>query len=495
MQPNHYIHPSPLSIDQIAEIIENKSPLALSDESVTAIKTCRAFLENKLATEKVPFYGINTGFGSLCDIRIKDETLHELQENLVKSHAAGLGDEVPQEVVRIMLLLKIHSLSLGYSGVRMETVNLLKEFYNHDILPVIFQLGSLGASGDLAPLAHLSLPLLGLGEVNNKGKRMASAEALKNAGLKPTNLAAKEGLALLNGTQFSTAYAVWSLMQSKRIVEAANHTAALSLDVFNCHTSPFDKRLHVIRPHHGQLEVAKTVRQLREQSKIAVGEKDHVQDPYAFRCIPQVHGASLDALQHVEKVITTELNSVTDNPTIFKDSDAIISGGNFHAQPVALVLDYMGIALSELGSISERRVFQLMTGQRNLPTYLTPEPGLNSGLMIAQYTAASIASQNKQLCTPASVDSIVSSNGQEDHVSMAANAATKTYRIVHNIWRLVAIEWMCAAQALDFRRPLVSSPTLENLQKDYRKVVPMLESDRIIHDDMEKTMAWIQRTF
>ncbi|MCB0663830.1 MAG: aromatic amino acid lyase, partial [Saprospiraceae bacterium] len=364
MQPNHYIHPSPLGIDQIAEIIENKSPLALSDESIHAITKCRAFLENKLATEKVPFYGINTGFGSLCDIRIKDETLHQLQENLVKSHAAGSGDEVPQEVVRIMLLLKIHSLSLGYSGVRLETVELLKEFYNRDILPVIFQLGSLGASGDLAPLAHMSLPLLGLGEVNYKGQRMPAAEALKDAGLKPTNLAAKEGLALLNGTQFSTGYSVWCLIQSKRIVKAANHTAALSLDAFNCHTSPFDKRLHTIRPHFGQLETAKSIRQLRDLSKIAQSEKNHVQDPYAFRCIPQVHGASLDAIQHVEKVITTELNSVTDNPTIFPDSDGILSGGNFHAQPVALALDYLGIALSEFGSISERRVFQFMTGQR-----------------------------------------------------------------------------------------------------------------------------------
>jgi histidine ammonia-lyase len=495
MQPNHYIHPSPLSISQIAEIIDKKSPLELSEESIAAITNCRSFLENKLATEKVPFYGINTGFGSLCDIRIKDETLHQLQENLVKSHAAGSGDEVPQEVVKIMLLLKIHSLSLGYSGVRLETVQLLKEFYNRDILPVIYQLGSLGASGDLAPLAHLSLPLLGLGEVNYKGKRVPSAEALKDAGLTSTDLAAKEGLALLNGTQFSTGYSVWSLIQARKMAKAALNTAALSLEAFNCHTSPFDERLHVIRPHKGQLDTAQSIRELREGSKIASGEKHSVQDPYAFRCIPQVLGASFDALDHVERVVTTEMNSVTDNPTIFPDSDGILSGGNFHAQPIALVLDYLGMALAEIGSISERRVFQLMMGQRELPAYLTPEPGINSGLMIAQYTAASIVSQNKQLCTPASVDSIVSSNGQEDHVSMAANAATKTYRIVQNLWRLISIEWMCAAQALEFRKPVPTAAKLEKLHQDYRKVVPMLESDRVIHDDMEKTRIWMESTF
>jgi histidine ammonia-lyase len=428
----------------------------------------------------------------LHNIRISPSETEELQENLVKSHACGAGEPVPEKVIRLMLLLKIQSLAAGHSGVRVALVDRLITFFNEGIHPVIFQQGSLGASGDLAPLAHLSLPLLGLGEVYWQGQRRPSQEVLQALGLSPLRLQAKEGLALLNGTQFSTAYGVWALLRGSRLLRFASLVSALSADVFDCHRSPFDERIHQLRPHPGQLRVARQLRELRRDSILAKSHKTHVQDPYAFRCIPQVHGASWDAAAHVEQVITTELNAVTDNPNIFPKSDAILSGGNFHAQPVALVLDYLAIALAELGNISERRTYQLISGQRGLPAFLTPKAGLHSGLMIPQYTAASIVSQNKQLCTPASVDSIVSSNGQEDHVSMAANAGTKLYRIARNVTTILAIEWFTAAQALEFRRPLRSSTILENLINEYRQRVPALQGDRVFHDDIRITIEFLE---
>ncbi len=492
MQSYHSISPEHLSIERVTEVITSGLSLDFSKESEYLIEANRRFLENKLKNSNQNFYGINTGFGSLCDIRISNDELEQLQENLVKSHAAGVGEEVPQEIIKIMLLLKIQSLALGHSGIRMVTIKMLADFFNLDIIPVVYQLGSLGASGDLAPLAHLSLPLIGLGEVYFKGERMAAPNALKAASLQPIKLQAKEGLALLNGTQFSAAYGVWCLSEMKRWFEIANLCAALSMEAFNCHTSPFDERLQKIRPHEGQLKVAERIRDLRANSPIAEKEKIHVQDPYAFRCVPQVHGATWGVLSHVEQVFLTEINSATDNPVIFHETDAILSGGNFHAQPLALALDYFGIGVSELGNISERRTFQLISGLRGLPAFLIRQPGLHSGLMIAQYTAASVVSQNKQLCTPASVDSIVSSNGQEDHVSMAANAATKSYRIVQNLKQVLAIEWMTAAQALEFRRPELSSPKLESILSAYRKIVPALESDRVISTDIEKTVNFLQ---
>ncbi|MEK7255787.1 MAG: histidine ammonia-lyase, partial [Bacteroidota bacterium] len=429
----------------------------------------------------------NTGFGALCNVRIENHELEQLQLNLVMSHACGMGEEAPQEIVRLMLLLKIQGLSLGYSGVRVETVQRLVDFFNHDILPVIFQQGSLGASGDLAPLAHLSLPLLGLGEVRWRGERIPAKDVLEKMNWRPIRLQSKEGLALLNGTQFCAAYATWCLLEGKRLLDLANLCAALSLDAFDCRLSPFEEILHKIRPHRGQLAVAEVIRNLLNDSEIAASKKTNVQDPYSFRCVPQVHGASFDALAHVENVVATEINSVTDNPTIFPMEDAILSGGNFHAQPLALALDYLAIALAEIGSISERRTFQLISGQRGLPPFLVKNGGLNSGLMIPQYTAASIVSQNKQLCTPASVDSIVSSNGQEDHVSMGANAATKAWRVVKNLERVLAIEFLTAAQAMEFRRPGRTSQVLERMLENYRKVVPSLEHDRVLSKDMEET--------
>ncbi len=492
MKKTHFIHPDYLELDKIREITANNYSLALSDESRSRIAHCRAYLEKKLAESDAAFYGINTGFGSLCNVQISKSEIEQLQHNLVQSHACGTGDEVPQEVVRIMMLLKIQSLSYGFSGVRTELVERLIQYYNEGLLPVIYQQGSLGASGDLAPLAHLSLALVGLGEVNFRGKRQPSIQALQQLGLGPLHLQAKEGLALLNGTQFSTSYAVWSLIKAEKLFDTASHCAALSLEVFNCHSSPFEVHLHQIRPHEGQQKVAATIRQLRDNSPLFQLDRDQVQDPYAFRCIPQVHGASWDALQYVKKVVLTEVNSVTDNPNIFPDEDLILSGGNFHAQPIALALDHLAIALAELGSISERRVYQLISGTRGLPAFLVKLPGLHSGLMIPQYTAASIVSQNKQLCTPASVDSIVSSNGQEDHVSMAANAATKAYRVVNNLETLLAIEWMTAAQALSFRRPLRTAEKLEQMVEKYRVEVPVLEEDRILSEDIHKTIDFIR---
>ncbi len=492
MHEHHHISPEILTLDHLAKILSTRLPLILSPQAEEAIAACRLFLEEKIASGDQLHYGINTGFGSLCNVAIPNSQIEELQENLVRSHAAGAGDPVPLDVVRIMLLLKIQSLSYGHSGVRVAVVQRLIDFYNADILPEIFQLGSLGASGDLAPLAHLSLPLIGEGFVWQNGLRRPAAEVLAQMGWQPLRFQAKEALALLNGTQFSTAYGVWAMLEARRLEQVALFNAALGFDAFNCHRSPLDSRIHAVRPHKGQIASAAAILRWLEGSPIANIEKTSVQDPYAFRCVPQVHGASSDTFDYAQQVLETEMNAVTDNPNIFPDDDLIVSGGNFHAQPIALALDFMAIALAELGSISERRVYQLISGQRGLPAFLTPEPGLHSGLMIAQYTAASIASQNKGLCMPASVDSIVSCNGQEDHVSMAANAGTKLYRVVQNLERLLAIELLTAAQALEFRRPHRSSAPIEAVVAHYRKVVPKITTDRIIHYDMEQTIQFLR---
>ena len=466
--------------------------LTLSPEAVARIEKARTYLDQKITDTDRAFYGINTGFGSLCDVSISPEHLAELQINLVRSHSVGTGDLMPIELVRIMVILKIQSLAYGHSGVSIEVCQRLLDCLNADILPVIFEVGSLGASGDLAPLAHLSLMLIGEGDVWHHGTRRTCAEVLHQLDWQPITLQPKDGLALLNGTQFSTAYAVWCAHQADRLWQWAALIAAASADAFDCRTEPFDKRLHKIRPHEGQKIAAKAIRNHLKGSEMAAQTKKHVQDPYAFRCIPQVHGASYDTIAHVSRVMHTEINAVTDNPNIFPDDDAILSGGNFHAQPVALAADFLAIALAEIGSISERRTYQLIGGKRGLPVFLTPNAGLHSGLMIAQYTAAALASQNKQLCTPASVDSIVSCNGQEDHVSMAANAATKCRRVVQNTERLLAIELLCAMQGLDFRRPLRSSETIENLHAAFRRLVPTLTNDRIIHNDLEASIKFLQ---
>jgi histidine ammonia-lyase len=472
--------PEHISIDTIKSWSDK---LELSADAVNRIATNRAYLEDILKGGKT-YYGINTGFGSLCNVRVESDELAQLQENLVCSHACGMGDEVPEDVVRLMLLLKVHGLSQGYSGVRTEIVQRLADFYNLGIHPVIFELGSLGASGDLAPLAHLSLPLFGRGKVRYKGVVREAADVLKEVGLEPTPLSAKEGLALLNGTQFMSSYGTWALMASKRLSVWADVIGALSADGFSAKSEPFRHSIHRVRPHKGQIDTAARMLQLLQGSGIQQLEKTQVQDPYSFRCIPQVHGATKDVIDTVTRVVETEINSVTDNPIVFHDEDAIVSGGNFHGQPMALHLDFLAIAMAELANISERRTYLLISGQRNLPPFLAPDAGLNSGFMIAQYTAAAIVSANKQLCTPASVDSIVSSNGQEDHVSMGANAATKLYKVIKNVQRVLAIELLTAAQAIDMRRPAQTSAALEHVYEALRAEISFMDKDRLLHDDL-----------
>lgn len=488
----HYISSDILDLADIKKILENQYKLGLSEEAKLNINKCREYLINKMADNDTPVYGINTGFGSLCNVKINTENLSQLQENLVMSHACGTGSLVPKPIVKLMLLLKIQSLSYGYSGVQLETVERLVDFYNHDILPVIYTQGSLGASGDLAPLAHLSLPLIGRGEVYWGGERLASQKILEKFNWQPITLRAKEGLALLNGTQFMTAYGVYCLLKSYKLSYMADLIGAISVDAFDCNMSPFNALVHLVRPHRGQIKTAERILEILEGSEIGASEKKNVQDPYSFRCIPQVHGASKDTLQFVHKTFKTEMNSVTDNPNVFVKEDVIISGGNFHGQPLALALDYLAIAMAELGNISERRTYQLVSGLRELPAFLVNNPGLDSGFMIPQYTAASVVSQNKQLATPASVDSIVSSNGQEDHVSMGANAATKCLQVIENLETILAIELMNASQALHYREPKRSSPVVESFLKPYRSVVPFMEKDRVLAEDIHTSISFLQ---
>ena len=488
----HHLSSERLTIAGLKEILDSGKPVALSEELRRRIVRCREYLDRKIKDSDQPVYGITTGFGSLCDISVGGDELSQLQRNLVMSHSCGTGEQVPSEIVRLMLLLKIRSLSYGYSGVRLETVERLIDFYNNGILPVVYRQGSLGASGDLAPLAHLSLPLLGLGEVEHDGRRRPSAEVLEEFGWKPLELQSKEGLALLNGTQFMSAYGVQAVIDARRLSDWADRIGALSLDAFDGRIEPFYDEVHVIRAHPGQLATARAVRSLLEGSELIRRPKKHVQDPYSFRCMPQVHGATKDTIDYVAGVLETEINSPTDNPTIFPDEDMIISAGNFHGQPIALAMDFLAIALAELGSISERRIYKLISGSRGLPHFLVANPGLNSGFMIPQYTAASIVSQSKGLCMPASVDSIPSSQGQEDHVSMGANAATKLRRVVLNTERVLAIELFNAAQALEFRRPARTSQALESLVADYRRRVPFIDNDTVMYPYIEASVQFLR---
>jgi histidine ammonia-lyase len=482
---HHELCPTkPLTLNTLGHLLRELPLISISAEAKKRVTDSHEKLQLLAATANRPIYGVNTGFGDLKNERISNEQLGQLQSNLVMSHACGTGDPIPVEVVRLMILLKIQGMIHGNSGVQLETVELLVAFWNNHILPVIYEQGSLGASGDLAPLAHLALPLIGKGEVNMYGTVRPAADVLAENNLKPVQLKAKEGLAILNGTQFMSAWGCWSLLRGKNLLEAADVIAALSLDAFDGLKEPFDPRLHDIRPHPGQISVASRMLDLLEKSPIANksrATKHDVQDPYSFRCIPQVHGASRDAFAYAERVFLTEINSVTDNPTFFPRDNEILSGGNFHGQPLALALDFLAIALAEIANISERRTYLLIAGKRGLPSMLVANAGLNSGFMIPQYTAASIVSQNKQLCTPASVDSIVSSNGQEDHVSMGANAATKCARVVRNVERVLGIEIFTAAQALDFRMKnenLLSSAPIMKVHTNLRQLVGFMEQDQ-----------------
>lgn len=490
----HQVSSKTLTLQDLKAILSDNITLELSEEARQKIVNCREYLDKKLKDTTDPVYGINTGFGSLYNRYISNDQLTRLQENLVKSHACGTGEAVPREIVRLMLFLKIQSLSYGYSGVQLATVQRLADMFNANVLPRVFEMGSLGASGDLAPLAHLSLPLIGLGEVYYDGQVLPAETVNKKFNWPPIAFQAKEGLALLNGTQFMSAYGIWCVIHAHRLLRLANIIGALSLDAFDGRIEPFLPQVHRIRAQRGQTIVAAEVFELLQGSELIRMPKKHVQDPYSFRCIPQVHGASADAIGYATDIMLTEINSVTDNPNVFPEEDLIISGGNFHGQPLALALDFLTIALAELGNISERRTYQLISGARELPNYLVANPGINSGLMIPQYTAAALVSQNKQLSTPASVDSIVSSNGQEDHVSMGANAATKARRVVNNLYSILAIELITAAQALAFRRPLKTSPTLEHFVDTFRQSVPFIEDDRVLHIDIQKAENFL-RTF
>ena len=486
----HYINSTPLDLSKIQEIISLDVKLALSETAIQKIKKCRSFLDVKTKSISKPIYGINTGFGALYNVKIKDNNLQKLQENLVMSHACGTGDEVPKEIVKLMILFKVQALSYGHSGVQLATVNRLIDFYNNDIIPVIYTQGSLGASGDLSPLAHLSLPLIGLGKVYYKGEIISSEELLKVFSWDKISLQSKEGLALLNGTQFMSANGIHCLLKAHKLSYLADLIGTISLEGFDGRIEPFNELIHFARPHNGQIKTAQRIKDFLEESELIVQEKQHVQDPYSFRCMPQVHGATKDTIRFVTKTFLTEINSVTDNPNIFVDEDEIISGGNFHGQPLALGLDFLAIALAELGNISERRTYQLVSGHRHLPPFLISNPGLNSGFMIPQYTAASIVSQNKQYATPASVDSIESSNGQEDHVSMGANAATKCKKIVDNLQSIFAIELFTASQALSFGNGK-SSPFLESIMSLFRQEVTIVEEDRVLHDDIVNASEFI----
>lgn len=488
----HKISAEHLSIEQIGEIVYGGYKIELSDDAQRRISECRKYLDKKIEESTVPIYGVTTGFGSLCNVSIGSDYLAQLQINLMMSHACGTGDRVPNDIVKIMLLLKIQSLSYGFSGCQLATVNRLIDFFNNDVYPIVYMQGSLGASGDLVPLAHLSLPLVGLGEVEYKGKVLTSVELLKKFKWQPIQLASKEGLALLNGTQNMGAFAVWSLLQSQRLSKWADKIAAMSLDAYYGLTAPFTDAVHQVRPHKGQIVTAARMRELLEGSEIIEKPKSYVQDPYSFRCIPQVHGTVKDTIEYVRSVVDVEVNSATDNPTVCPDEDLIISAGNFHGEPIAMPMDFLAIALCELANISERRIYKLVSGTRGLPSFLVANPGVNSGFMIPQYTAASIVSLNKTLSTPSSVDSIPSSQGQEDHVSMGANAAIKLYKVVLNTERVLAIELFNAAQALDFRRPLKSSPAVEAIHAAYRKVVPFIVDDEVMYPHIAQSIEFLK---
>ena len=482
-----------LTFELIERIINENLKLELSAEAKERIQKCRDYLDKKAVESEVPLYGITTGFGSLCNHTISPEDLSTLQENLVKSHACSVGQEVPPVIVKLMFLLKAHALSLGHSGVQVITVQRIIDFFNNDVMPIVYDRGSLGASGDLAPLANLFLPLIGVGDVYYKGKRCEAIAVLDEFGWEPVKLQSKEGLALLNGTQFMSANGVYAIIRARRIMKGADMIGALSLEAFDGRIDPFMDCIQQMRPHKGQIETGEAFRKLLDGSELIARPKKHVQDPYSFRCIPQVHGATKDAIRYVSSVLLTEINSVTDNPTIFPEEDLIISGGNFHGQPLAISYDFLAIALAELGNISERRVAQLIMGFRGLPEFLVAEPGLNSGFMIPQYAAASMVSQNKMYCFAASSDSIVSSNGQEDHVSMGANAATKLYKIMDNLEHILAIELMNAAQGLDFSRPTKTSPLLEHFMTAYRQEVPFVKEDIVMYKEIHKTVAFLKR--
>lgn len=483
------IDQQPLSPGMILDIMEHQRPVQLAHQAVNQVIISRQHVDHLVQGHDL-VYGINTGFGPLCTTRISPAESRQLQENLLRSHSVGVGEPVPKRMSKIMLLLKIKALSQGFSGVSLEVIERLIWHFNQDLIPVVPQQGSVGASGDLAPLSHLFLPIIGEGLLWQDDRPVPAKTIMAEHDLPPLVLGPKDSLALINGTQFMTAYGLEIVFRLHQCLAQADLIAALMIDGLKGSVSPFDPRLHAIRPHDSSAFVAAKVYGWLNQSPILHSHAhcDRVQDPYSLRCVPQVHGASWHAWKHLKEAIVTEINSVTDNPIIL-DEQTAISGGNFHGQLIALPLDYAALAAAELGNISDRRIYLSMDGKlEGLPKLLMTKTGLNSGFMILQYTSAALASENKSLCFPASADSIPTSLGQEDHVSMGSIAGRKTLRIIENLEHILAIELICAAQALEFRRPLKSTPIMEAIFECLREVVPFAEVDRIYADDIQN--AW-----
>ena len=498
-------HPPPLSLgdtrltlDDVWQVAIERRSVSLADSAMQRVVRVRAEIDGWLGPDAPDVYGVNTGFGALAEVRVPTEDLARLQLNLVRSHATGVGQPFSRPITRAMMLLRANVLVLGTSGVRPEVPTLLVEMLNRDVVPVVPEKGSVGASGDLAPLAHLALVLVGEGEAFFGGERLTGAEALRRAGLKPIALAAKEGLALINGTQAMTADAALSLVRARRLCDTADIAGAQSLDALKGTARAFDARIHAMRPHPGQALSAAHLRRLTAGSQIADSHLDcgKVQDPYSLRCMPQVHGASRDVIAYCAEVVERECNAATDNPLAFETETGLelLSGGNFHGQPVAFAADFLAIALAELANISERRIEQLVNPalSSGLPPFLAPNSGLNSGFMIAQVTAAALVSENKGLCHPASVDSIPSSANREDHVSMGTIAARKARAVLEHVETVLAIEVLCGAQGIDLRRPLRSSPAIEAVHARLRTEVAPMMDDRVLHPDIEVALSLVR---
>lgn len=480
-----------LTVEQVASVaIDGPSSVAITidPEARHRMQRSRDVVERWVAEGRV-IYGVTTGFGEFANVSIGRDQLEELQANLIRSHAVGAGEPMAREMIRGMLLLRINALACGYSGIRPETVDTLLAMLRHDLLPFVPEQGSVGSSGDLVPLAHIALGLMGEGDVWMDGSLVPAGEALSAKGIEPVVLRAKEGLALINGTQMMTSYGSVALARLKRLLRVADVVAALSVEALRGTDRAYSAPLHRARPHPGQLQVARNLTRLMEGSEIRESHRDfddRVQDAYSLRCIPQVHGACRDAVDYIDRVFAIEINSATDNPLIFPEEDTHIEGGNFHGEPVALPLDMVAIAAAELANISERRTERMVNGALSrLPRFLTEKGGLNSGMMIAQYTAAAIVSENKVLAHPASVDSIPTSANQEDHNSMGSIAARKAWQVVRNLESVLAVEYLCACQGIDFLAPLRLSEALHPVYQALRQEVPHLEQDRVLYDDLK----------
>jgi histidine ammonia-lyase len=505
---NHILDGNQLTIPQVFDLAYETTRAMLSSTAKRKIIQANG-LVNRWITKGETVYGVTTGFGEFSNVRVRKEDIEQLQENLIFSHAAGAGDPLPPEIVRAMMVLRINALAKGYSGIRLSTVELLMEMLNHNIIPIIPSQGSVGASGDLVQLAHLVLSMMGKGKARVKGKEgskkeevVDAATALRRNKLQPVKLTAKEGLALINGTQMMTAYAALAIHQAKRLAKIADIASAISVETLRGSDTAYDERIHRLRPYKGQLAVAKNMRRLMRNSELRESHRRNdarVQDAYSIRCIPQVHGASRDAIDYVYDKVSIEINSANDNPLIFPKDSIHLEGGNFHGQPMALAMDFLAIALSELANISERRIERLVNGSLSgLPRFLTSNGGLNSGLMIAQYTAASLVSENKVLAHPASVDSIPTSANQEDHNSMGSIGAQKVWRVLKNTQTVLAIELLCACQGMDFARALKSSKPLksgagtEAAYRFVRKHIKHLERDRVLYNDIQKALGLVE---